>query len=189
MKEILKNKIRRKGFTLVETLVAISVLSLSILGTYTAVQSGLQKSIYVKDQIVAFYLVQEAMEYIHNVRDNNGLASINSQMGGGPAINWLTGLATVGAPCEIGKVCSIDSNAGTVSYCGTTVGSCAPLNQNSTTYLYGNTTGAGWSATKFKREVRFEDITGNTGKELLVTVTVSWGSYSFQVKQRFMNNR
>ena len=45
-----------KGFTLVETLVAISVLSLSIAGAFTAVQGGIQSSTVAKDQITAFYL-------------------------------------------------------------------------------------------------------------------------------------
>ena len=54
----------KQGFTLVESLVAISILSLSILATFTAVQGGLKSSNYVKDEIVAYYLTQEAIEYI-----------------------------------------------------------------------------------------------------------------------------
>src|SRR5882724_6625079 len=64
------------GFTLVETMVAISILSLSILATFTAVQLGISKSLYAKDQITAFYLGQEAFEALQNVRDQNGLANI-----------------------------------------------------------------------------------------------------------------
>jgi len=178
----------QKGFTLVETLVAISVLSISILGTFTAVQSGLQKSSYAKDQVTAFYLVQEAMEYVRNVRDTNALASINSTSSGGAEVNWLHNLSEIpGDPCYFGNVCKIDSPANTATYCGISSGSCPVLNQDSATSLYGYTTGSGWSATRFKREVQFQNIT--SGKEIIVTVTISWGSKTIQVKQSFFNNR
>jgi prepilin-type N-terminal cleavage/methylation domain-containing protein len=180
-----RKKIKKSGFTLVETLVAISVLSLSILGAFTAVQSGLQKSIYVKDQISAFYLVQEAMEYIHNIRDKNALVAMSS---GGSPDDWLVGLANSASdPCYYGdgRVCKIDSPAGSISTCGAT-GSCPFLKQDAN-YLFGYTSG---TDTRFKREIQFERINlVDIKKEIMVTITVSWGSNTFQVKQLFMNNR
>jgi hypothetical protein len=168
--------------------VAIAVLSLSILGTFTAVQSGLQKSVYVKNQTVAFYLVQEAMEYIHNIRDENAIWSINEIMAGRTARDWLYGLsATGGEACYFGKVCSIDSALHAVADCS---GSCAVLNQNSGTSLFGYTSGGGWSATHFKREIVFGHVAGSSdAREVWVTVTVTWDGNTFQVKQLFMNNR
>ncbi len=62
------NKIKNKGFTLVETLVAISILSLSILAGFTAVQNSLKSSVTAKNQMIAFYLTQDAMEFIKNKR-------------------------------------------------------------------------------------------------------------------------
>src|SRR3989338_6292235 len=101
------------GFTLVETLVAISILSISITATFTAVQNGIQNSTIAKDQTTAFYLAQEAMEFIKNKRDENALNSIS----GGPN-QWLTGMSNAGGdPCYFGgggtsqKTCRIDSPA------------------------------------------------------------------------------
>src|SRR3989338_5395469 len=103
----LKNFKNNKAFTLVETLVAIGILSLSITATFTAVQNGIQNSTIAKDQTAAFYLAQEAMEFIKNKRNENTLNSIS-----GGANNWLTGMSNLtGDPCWFGgggisqKVC------------------------------------------------------------------------------------
>ena len=175
------NKIntKKRGFTLVETLVAISVLSMAVLGTFTAVQSSLQKSIYAKNQITAFYLVQEIMEYVRNVRDENAIKGIGT--------DWLHGLSEVsGDPCYFGKICKFDMTAtNIVTECGTNgVGTCPVLKQDPSTSLFNYTSGEN---TKFTREVMFDNIT--VGKEIMVTVTISWDGKSLQVKQLFTNNR
>lgn len=60
-----------KGFTLIETLVAVFILGVSIAGPITFVSSALQSSYYSRDQVTAFYLAQEAVELIKNIRDTN----------------------------------------------------------------------------------------------------------------------
>src|SRR4051812_46204680 len=120
----MRNAIHKKGFTLVETLVAVSILSLSIGAAFAAVQSGLQASSGAKDQVTAFYLAQEGMEYIKNVRDNNALNAIN-----GGSNTWLTGMAaSSGDFCYFGKVCSIDSPLGTIANCGSASITTSPPN-------------------------------------------------------------
>ena len=57
-----------KGFTIIESLVAISILVVVITGTLTAIQTGLSSYIFSKDQIIAFYLAQEGFEQIRNIR-------------------------------------------------------------------------------------------------------------------------
>jgi prepilin-type N-terminal cleavage/methylation domain-containing protein len=64
---------KQKGFTLVETLVAISILMLAILGPLSIASAGLRNSLYAKDQITAFYLAQEGIEYVRYVRDETYL--------------------------------------------------------------------------------------------------------------------
>ncbi len=64
-----------QGFTLVETLVAISILLLVIIGPMTIAQKGIQSSYYSSDQVTAVFLAQEAMEAIREVRDNEALDS------------------------------------------------------------------------------------------------------------------
>ena len=60
-----------KGFTIVESLVAIIILVLAITGATAVVQTSLSSYIFSKDQIVSFYLAQEAFEQIRNLRDEN----------------------------------------------------------------------------------------------------------------------
>jgi type II secretory pathway pseudopilin PulG len=114
MKEKLLKKIKSKkeaGFTIIESLVAIFILILSITGPMAFTQSGLRAAFVSRDQITAFFLAQDAIEYIKNVRDNNSINILNKN--GGPAINWDTGLGdcVVGSsPIETKTGCTIDTS-------------------------------------------------------------------------------
>ncbi len=86
-----------KGFTIIETLVAVTILMLAIVGPMTVSQKSLVSSIYAKDQIIASYLAQDAMEYLKNKRDT--FLSISSFS------NWV---ATYGV-CTSSNPCSVDT--------------------------------------------------------------------------------
>lgn len=190
------NILKNKGFTVVETLVAISILSLSIAATFTAVQNGIQNSTIAKDQITAFYLAQEAMEYIKNVRDQNALAS--TVEGDPPTTKWLTGLSEVaGDPCYFTtKVCTVDvteTYPASIETCPGALGTCPALNQDtssgSPTYLFGYN--ASWPTSRFKREIQFEEVVPDT--EVTVIITVTWtssaGTKSFQAVETLFNRQ
>ncbi len=186
MKNIfIKNKkVKKRGFTLVETLVAIGILSLSILAAFTAVQNGLHSSLVAKDQVIAFYMTQEAMEFIKNIRDENALMSLD-----GTSVSWLHGLAeSAGDPCYFGKTCIIDSPLKIATACSGSFGSCPVLRQDSTSGLYGYT--SGWNETNIKREIQFESINSS---EIMVTVRMSWNTgvftQDFQVTQSVFNRQ
>ena len=66
-------KKNNKGFTLVETLVSISIFSISILGLLSVLASGISNTSYAKQKMVATYLAQEGIEYVRNVRDTSVL--------------------------------------------------------------------------------------------------------------------
>lgn len=57
------------GFTLVETMVAVLILSLVIISLMSVVASSLFASRYARDEIIANYLLQEAIDYVRNDRD------------------------------------------------------------------------------------------------------------------------
>jgi prepilin-type N-terminal cleavage/methylation domain-containing protein len=84
-----------RGFTLVETLVAISILVLALTGPLTIISQALKASYYSRDQIVAFYLAQESMEYIRNIRDENSLKT------GASVDSWLDGIGDI-STCRAG---------------------------------------------------------------------------------------
>ena len=177
-----------KGFSLVETLVAVSILSLVIAGTLTAVQKGIQSSIYAKNQIFAFYLAQEGMEFIKNIRDENALNSVS-----GGSKKWLTGLSNISSdPCYFGKTCTIDSNIGIqnggVAACSGGFGTCPNLRQDPASGLLGYT--STWTITNFKREIQFQSISAN---EVSVVISISWISgavnRSFQIQETLFNRQ
>lgn len=160
---------QHRGFSLVELLVAISILSIAILATFTAVQGSYRGTAFAEDQIVASYLGQEGIEFIRNLRDENGIKNIKAFETGG-SVNWLTGIAQVASdPCYPGKVCVIDSPLKTITSCSDEASSCPMLKYDSASGLYGYTNG--WTATKFRRSIT---ITSLSATEIRVTVDVYW---------------
>lgn len=193
----MKTRINKsKGFTLVESLVAVSILSISVAAIFTAVQMSLKTSLTAKDQITAIYLSQEAMEFIKNVRDENALNSLN-----GVAVNWLHGLSENSSdPCWYGadgtgqKVCTLDVykgiSGGGVAACSGGFGTCPNLNHDSVTGLFGYTTGETWKPTNFKREIK---LVANGSNSVDVTIHMQWVSSgitkTFQVTGSVFNKQ
>ncbi|MBI3888490.1 prepilin-type N-terminal cleavage/methylation domain-containing protein [Candidatus Nomurabacteria bacterium] len=70
-----------KAFTLVETLVAISIFSMSLLGLMSILASSISSTTYAKQKIVGAYLAQEGIEYLRNMRDTSVLYSVTGQIG------------------------------------------------------------------------------------------------------------
>jgi|SRR3989344_3978889 len=161
-----RSKMRSGGFTILESIIAIFILSLSISGVFSSVQQSLSQATIAKDETKAFYLAEEAMEILRNKRDANQLARIlNSSTN-----TWLFGIAEgVGDPCYFGNVCRVDAVTASFVRCGVGWNSCSNLRQNSSTFLYGYD--GSWPATNFKREVILESISAT---EVAVTVRITW---------------
>ncbi len=66
----MKNKIRKlRGFTLIETFVAITILMIIVLGPMSLLSRALQDARYIGDKITATYLAQEGVELMINDRN------------------------------------------------------------------------------------------------------------------------
>jgi len=117
-----QNKLQ-KGFSVIEALVAIAILSVAVAAPLTVASRGLIAAVHAKNQITAFYLAQEAVEFIRNRRDEATLSGIN----------WLSGITP--ASCRMGNKCTIDVINNSFSACGF---SCSPLkfNQNGSRHLH-----------------------------------------------------
>lgn len=63
-----KNK-NNSGFTLVETLVAVSIFTVSVLALMMVLSNSLSNANYAKRKLVATFLAQEGVEYMRNLRD------------------------------------------------------------------------------------------------------------------------
>ncbi len=66
------------GFTLVETLVAITILLLVIIGPISIAARGLQMSYQAGNELTAIFLAQEALESVIQLRDEQALVSLKS---------------------------------------------------------------------------------------------------------------
>jgi len=161
------------GFTLVETLVAISVLLLSIAGPLTIATRSLLSARFARDQVTAFYLAQEATELIRNQRDNNSIA-------GSP--NWTDGLQA----CLDANGCTVDPIGGSFSVCPAE--GCPLLYRHVTEGLYGYTTGANWEETRFTRSIY---LTSVNPAEASVSITIAWDSgplaKTFTIQENFLD--
>lgn len=64
------NKLQKnRGFTLVEVMVAVFVLTISVSSLMTLLSSSLFAAKYARNEITANYLSQEVIDYIRNERD------------------------------------------------------------------------------------------------------------------------
>jgi type II secretory pathway pseudopilin PulG len=185
-------KFRRtnKGFTLVETLVAISIFSMSILGLLSILASGISDTSYAKQKMAAGYLAEEGIEYMRNMRDTFVLYdATDSQTGWSSFSSKL-----ISAGCLAGTGCYFnDQNlnytnhsqpmAGiAVSACGS---SCPALLYDSTTGKYGYASGV---SSGFIRKIQMSQISAD---EIKIISTVYWtqgsGAYNVSFSDNLFN--
>ena len=174
------------GFTLIETLVAIALLTMTIVLPFFAIQRTLVATAISMDELVATALAQEALEYVHGVRDNNYLA-------GRTGANWLYGVMATplagSANCETPNRCTIDATRTVLS---DAVFECPSNNCNnyplylSDTNLYTQVdTG---NRTPYVRHIQVREIEADKVVEITVTVTWSYhGTRSIQIKDVLTN--
>lgn len=62
--------IKNRGFTLIETLVGVSILMIAIAGPLTVANRGYTAALNAKSQSIAINLAQETIEYISYLKDN-----------------------------------------------------------------------------------------------------------------------
>lgn len=153
------------GFTLIETLVAISLLIVAIVAPMALATQSLSTAFYARDQVVAFHLAQEAIESVRAVRDHNILENAY-----GIPTDILTGL-----PSTDGGAFTIDTRDNTMALCPD-FGGCDPLRNNGEFYGYGS--GDGWEDTRFTRSVRANFVTGSD--EVRIEVEVAWRTGVFR---------
>ena len=143
------------GFTLLETLVAISLLLISVVGPLGLISRSLANAFVAKDRVVASFLAEEGIEYVRSIRDSNMLNETG----------WLNG---VEGPCG-GSGCTIDTKSGAISSCPS--GGCSPLLFNSSDGFYAYAAG---EESRFTRTITIIPGTGAHSHEALIRVEVDW---------------
>ena len=152
-----------KGFSLIETLVAITVLIGAIAGPLTLASQGIKAASLFKNQLIASNLAQEGMELVHAKRDANIL------QGKG----WMDGITDVcgGSECFI-RYTPTDNSASQINF-GLCDGSCPKFYITPEGWYVQKKTGdAGDSETIFQRAIQVTQIVPS--KEVKVKTTVTW---------------
>ena len=169
------------GFTLIETLVAVTLLTIAIGAPMSLTSKSLATAYYSRDQITAFHLAQEAIESIRHERDNNILTNVF-----GTYADLLEGIPnTTGAPFIV------DTRDDSTRLClDPEDGPCPPLQTDGELYGYRPgcimpttdcANGEGWENSIFTRTVRAEFVSGNPD-EVNISVEVVWRTGSFQIR-------
>lgn len=179
----------QSGFSLVETLVAITILLLVIIGPLSISSSTARSTAFASEQVTAFFLAQEGLELAQKGRDELVLERLSSN---GAADPWSKFQKDSGrlenAPFRFcyanGCGLSID-NAGRVTIkrlgSGANSGSNLYLSTSPATtrarYLY-DTSGSPTldptlTLTLYSRSIKFDRVSAN---EVSVVSTVTWQS-------------
>ena len=175
-------KIFNRGFTLIETMVAVLLLASAIAGPLTIAAKGLTAALVAKNQITAFYLAQDAMEQVRFLRDSACLAAGSSPNGCASNV-WLSSLASCvsvdgTASC---KLDSLGNSPTSPTACDGANCSAATdvlrFDTNNNSFNYNPA--ASVTVQHFIRVIHIKnDPTGTTPDEAVVTVQVSWNDVS-----------
>jgi len=177
------------GFTLIETMVAVFILTLAFAGLLTLQSSSLFNARYARNEITANYLLQETADYIRNDRDTT--AFLQKDSGGG----WAAFIAKYSSCMPSSSFSSsggcyfepaqLLAGSGSITQCPSNsplfgTSTCPVLNYDPTAayndfYTYkttDKTTGVALAASDFKRQI----IMSNSANpdELDVKITIEW---------------
>ncbi len=170
-----KYGIRSRGFTLIETLVAVTLLSVAVVAPMSLAAKSLASAYYARDQITAFYLAQEAIESLRSIRDSQILI-IAQNPDGAPDIFGL--IPHNNQPFIVDG--RRGDAAGSIVSCD---GTCPALEIDPTKTLYGypglGDDSSAWTPTYFRRTVHAYPVGGNQD-EIRITVEVRWQTGSIQ---------
>lgn len=171
---------KNKGFTLVETMFAVYILTFTIAGLMTIVANSLFAARYAKDEITVNYLLQEVVDYVRNDRD----ATVFLGSGSDINANWDTFLEKY-INCSEPKGCSFDVLPNLLLTSGAIKTQCPngvcpfliynPSANNNYFYVNddGNILDFGMLKTNFKRKIMVVK-NGLNPDEIDVTVTIDW---------------
>lgn len=170
---------KKNGYVLLEAIVAMGVLTSSVLGIFALMSRSIKLTRTIDDQYVGTYLAAEGIEITKNLLDMNF-----PPLSAGP---WNGGGFASEACYEL-DINTADLSAATPVSCP--AGSSRALNLDNTTPLYSYGLGA---ASGFSRTVHIvpliDPADGTTQEGVQVVSTVKWagGESSISMEDKFYN--
>ncbi len=166
------------GFTLIESLVAITVLMLSVAGPLYAANRSIVAAGIARDQLTASYLAQEAIEHVRLLRDNAYLAAYKLTPATASAAGWQAFKEGIEGECHDPLVCSVEtaypagfgcSSASVYTCPSECAATCAPLLYSQFFFNpYNQESGV---QTPFTRTLQVTEVSPT---EELIVSTVTW---------------
>ncbi len=199
----MKNKKTFSGFTLIETLVAVSIIMIAITGPYMSAERTITVASILRNKMTAVFLAQEGVEYVRVLRDKVYLeecyqgSSCSSWWGdfsSDPFNNTkydIQQCSANGCSFDMSPSKSTYSIAGDTPFsssnnkelfvcsAGTT---CGKLYLNKTTGQYTTTAGGGAVSTTFVRTISAKLFTGSNDMEVTSTVTWKYHGNTYSTK-------
>ncbi len=161
------------GFTLIETMVAVSLLAVAIVAPMTLVSRSLAAAVYARDQVTAFYLAQEGIEAVRSVRDNSILHNAFLDENGTPVDIFED--IPLNSPFKVDARYRVAS--GVIQPCNGVCDSdpleLIEVGENGTLYGYGS-----GIDTRFTRTLNAYKVNGDPN-EIRIDVTVKWKTGAF----------
>lgn len=188
----------QSGFSMVEVLVAISILLLATVGPMTIAARSLQYSQFSGEQNTAFFLAQEGIEAVFNIRAARGLRHVDRFGGPSPTASWGWVSNPAFSDCFAPDGCGIDMRDRTLH---TNLISCDPIENcrllydasaNRARFFHdlNQAYDSGGVPSEYTRVIQIENVNPETVK---VTSTVTWQASGSQqsrevVLQTYMND-
>lgn len=141
-----KIKQKTNGFTLIETMAAVSIIVIGLISALGTITTALFYVSNIQDRLIAVNLVAEGIEVARNIRDNNWLQNLS----------WNNGLAN-------GDYIVARDSLAMISFYD------VPLRLNSSNGVYDYSLGG--SPTIFKRKI---SITNLSAYEIKVVSMTTW---------------
>lgn len=168
------------GFTLIETMVAVSILTLAVAGPLFTASRAVLAATNARDQLTASYLAQEGIEYVRSMRDNEFLVYYLARGSAISTAAWtnfisgsdsasITGCRASTCTLDPGRIMGIGSGLSLETCSGA---SCHPLYLANGIYTQQSNI-PGSVVTPFTRTIQLIDVPGSTTDERVVS-TVSW---------------
>lgn len=170
------------GFSLVETLVSITILLIVIIGPMTISTSAAKSTSFATEQVTAFFLAQEGVELVEKARNDLMLQHFsNATLYPDPWADFTRSVAPgVYRQCYGSSGCSFsitNSPIGalsSISGCGGQDSCKIRLDPDNTSLRAKFNTGSTGAITMYQRIIKLELLP--SGKEVSVTSTVTWRS-------------
>lgn len=162
---MIKHKNTNGGFSLLESMVAITILLVAVVGPLSTIGNSLSQIYIARDQMVAINLAQEGIEAVRQIRDSNMIKGWN--LGDTTTNPWN---ATIDSTDKFYTIdVSSDPLLRDCSPCSTSSASVPFLKQDSEG-RYGGATGID---SRFRRVLKAESVDGSPN-EIKITSTVFW---------------